>query len=78
MTKFMTLDGKKKEGKKTVFNYIVGGTLEIEGAYLQPSDYNNVLFLGHDNQYGDVFRAWNNYDEEFTICFGEKGDEFND
>jgi hypothetical protein len=76
-TKYTSLIQERKEVKKTVFNKIVNSKLEIEEAISTPEQYNNVLYLGKDKDYGDVFKAWdNNTDENFTIFFGVKGDEF--
>lgn len=83
MTKFMTIDGKEKEPKnKTVFkNFLSKGLVMSDGEdkCLQPADYDNVMYIGYNNYYGDVFKAWNNGDiTEYVLYFGTKGDEFND
>ncbi len=76
MTKFSTLDNKKKEVKKTVFKITLGTDLQGLKTELTPYDYKNVLHLGYDIYYKDVFKCWNNDPNDFTIYFGEKGDEF--
>lgn len=77
-TKYMTLDKTQNpEGKRTVFENIVevDSATNVDG--LDTDDYDNVLFLGHDQQYGDVFKAWNDAEpDDFTLFFGAKGDEF--
>ena len=75
-TKFSTLD-KKKESKKTVFKKVVNEELEIEISNVSTEFWDNVLHIGFDEDYGDVFKCWDNSTENnFTIAFGEKGDEF--
>ena len=78
-TKFMTLnEGKTKVEKTTSFDKQIwnGG---VESAEYTPDKFDNVLFLGNDFDYGDVFKAWDNESpNSFWIFFGEKGDEFND
>ena len=78
MTKFMTLGYSKKTVKKTVFKTLLDDSFKIVNASVQPENYSNVLFLGHDESYGDLFKAWNDDKNNFAIYFGEKGDEFND
>ena len=77
-TKFMTLGDSKKTGKKTVFKTLLNSSFTAIKADSQPKDYTNVLFLGHDDGYGDVFKAWRDDQDNFILYFGEKGDEFND
>lgn len=78
MTKFMTLGYSKKTVKKTVFKTLLDDSFKIVNASVQPENYSNVLFLGHDESYGDLFKAWDDDKNYFAIYFGEKGDEFND
>ena len=79
MTKF--IDGSKrsepkKEVRKTVFTHFVNCDKEISKNLLKANDYDNVEFLFHDIDYGDVFKAWDNHREEsITLFFGTKGDE---
>lgn len=61
--------------KKTKFNSYLAVN-SIITCNQQPEGYDNVLFIGHDDVYGDVFKAWNNEESMFTLYFGEKGDEF--
>lgn len=76
MTEYTTLEPAKK-AKKTVFKKFLTSTLEIKDAKYHPKDYDKVLYIGNNTFYGDVFKAWlDNNEEEFTIYFGEKGDEF--
>jgi hypothetical protein len=75
-TNFMTLNGQKSEKKETVFTHCVNGNMDISKAALEPKNYENVLHIGYDNNYGDTFKVWNNNENEFIIYFGTKGDEF--
>jgi hypothetical protein len=76
-TKFMTLDGQKSEKKETVFTHCVNSSLKIvEVSRLKPTKFSNVLHIGCDHIYGDVFKAWENDKNVFTIFFGTAGDEF--
>ena len=81
MTKFVNLGGIPKviEKKKTVFN----GFIDADKVYNfdntpKPTDYDVVVFIGHDSTYGDVFKAYNDNPYNFTLFFGIKGDEFED
>lgn len=78
-TKFTTLSSETKKLVETVFTSFISSDLKISvtNDKQQPYNYDNVLYLGHDNCYGDVFKVWNNEDNgDFTIVFGVKGDEF--
>ena len=75
-TKFITLGSKIV--KKTVFTHFINSKIEIsENIAFQPKNYENVLHIGYDKIYGDVFKAWKNEHDNFVIYFGTKGDEFN-
>ena len=75
-TNFLTLDKMIKTEQKTVFKKMVGADFEMEKIEcLTPDDYDNVLYLGYDEDYGDVFKCWN-HESDFAIIFGEKGNEF--
>lgn len=77
-TKFLSLKSAEAiKPKKTIFLKLV--CKDGIGANMQscsPKDYDNVMFLGHDPAYGDVFKAWNEGELSFFIYFGIKGDEF--
>lgn len=77
-TKFITLNGNSKPiNKKTVFTKVLQHDFSVDEDCLQPEDWENVLYLGHDMDYGDVFKVWDNGGEDnFALYFGEKGDEF--
>jgi len=76
MTNYLTMEKcQKKASKKTVFKKAVDND-KIINTRVSPEDWENVQFLYHDIQYGDVFLAWDYDPEERTIYFGEKGDEF--
>jgi len=66
MTRFFTREKKeeKQPKKKTVFKKEIY-THTIISSVAQPSDYENVEFLFHDVEYGDVFRAWHESVDEF-------------
>ena len=78
MTKFTSLD--QKVNKKTVFEKVVDvGTdgLLIKNTTETINAYDNVLYIGYDLHYGDVFKCWLDDDEaDFTLFFGRKGTEF--
>ena len=62
---------------KTVFTHYVNSNLEIESEVSTPiEDWQNILHIGTDVIYGDVFKVWNTDENYFTIYFGTKGDEF--
>ena len=79
MTKYSTLANIGKVGKNTVFERCLTGDLEMDDCPNDsPDDFDNVLYLGHAPDYGDVFKAWDDDKSWFLIFLGEKGDEFND
>ena len=59
----------------TRFEFLLAWDLSKLEAIEKPSDFINVEFIGHDRQYGDVFKAWNDDPQQFTLYFGTKGDE---
>lgn len=76
-TKYINLDSKTKS-KKTVFTKAVSKDLTgIVDTSAKPEDFENVLHIGYDSKYGDVFKCWNIHEHIFLIFFGTKGDEFN-
>lgn len=75
MTKFSTIDGKESPNK-TIFKKYIDSDFTIKEGAILPSDWDNVMFIGHDVIYGDVFKAWDDDKNSFTIYFGKKGDEF--
>lgn len=86
MSQFLTLDNQIKPIKQTRFNYMVNISYEVnepfpfkvEKTFDTPSGHDYTLYLGKDKFYGDVFKCWNEGEEDnFTLYFGEKGDEFN-
>lgn len=64
-----------KEQQKTVFKSFVG-TTRIEVALKHPVDYENIIHIGKDVAYGDVFIAYNDNPTSFRIYFGKAGNEF--
>lgn len=76
-TKFMSLDNNKKVVKETVFTSFINSYLKNQEAGNEPSAFKNVLHIGFDEVYKDVFKVWNDSENDFTIYFGTKGDEFN-
>lgn len=77
-TKFTTLSSETKKLVKTVFtSYITfEKKISVTDDRQTPDSYDNVLYLGHDGIYGDVFKAWYDDDDNFFIFFGIAGDEF--
>ena len=75
-TKFITLKGTIKENKKTIFTGVLTADFALSTDCLEPKDWDNVLYLGYDRHYGDVFKAWDDVDDDFMLYFGKKGDEF--
>lgn len=79
MTKFSKKFGEvKKESRQTVFKKVIDSDFTINEAVDNPSDYENINWVGHDQLYGDVFFCYDNDKENnFVIFFGTAGDEFN-
>lgn len=77
-TKFMTLKSLLNEDKEnTKFTHVILKS-SIETTTMTPNSWNNVLWIGYDEIYGDVFKCWDNNSNNFNLFFGIKGDEFND
>lgn len=77
-TNFINIDSERKKSKrKTRFTHVVNRGAVREVSDVNPYEWDNVVFLGHDTSYGDVFKSYNNTDEPtFALYFGVKGDEF--
>ena len=75
MVKFIDKNTNVKSVKPTVFNKYLDGNFNINEAAFSPSNFNNVEFIGHSEQYGDVFKVWDNDPQHFTLYFGIKGAE---
>ena len=75
-TTFTTLESKIF--KETVFTHFVNSEMEIKSTpNYQTADFENVLHIGCNKRYGDVFKCWISNPNDFIIYFGTKGDEFN-
>lgn len=77
MTNYLTIDEPKKISRKTVFTHRVGKSEIVKLEYDSDIEFDNMMWLGFDHVYGDVFKVWKNDSSDFTIYFGTKGDEFN-
>ena len=79
MTKFI-YNTKKANSKKTVFEKVLSFDFIVDVACADVADYEKVEFIGHDESYGDVFKAYHdaNDDNNFTLFFGVKGSEFDE
>ena len=79
MTKFID-NTKKKLPKKTVFEKALSSDFIVGIALSDINDYEKVEFIGHDESYGDVFKAYHdeNDDNNFTLFFVVKGSEFDE
>jgi hypothetical protein len=76
MTKYSTIETRVK--KQTIFKKFISADMNVKDAALSPNIYNNVVFIGHNKCYGDVFKVYDDGDENnYTLYFGEAGDEFN-
>ena len=76
-TKFTTLEQKSKIVAGTVFTHFISGRKTVCDSIRTVNGFENVLHIGYDKQYGDVFKCWDQNPNEFIIYFGTKGDEFN-
>ena len=56
MTKFID-NTKKNNSKKTVFKKALSFDFTVVDAFAVVTDYEKVEFIGHDESYGDVFKA---------------------
>ena len=79
MTKFID-NTKKNNSKKTVFEKALSFDFTVDVAIADVEDYEKVEFIGHDESYGDVFKAYHDADDDnnFTLFFGVKGSEFDE
>ena len=79
MTQFID-NAKKKSPKKTVFEKALTFDFTVVDAFAVVTDYEKVEFIGHDESYGDVFKAYHdaNDDNNFALFFGVKGSEFDE
>ncbi len=79
MTKFID-NTKKNNSKKTVFEKALSFDFIVDDAIADVADYEKVEFIGYDESYGDVFKAYRdaNDDNNFTLFFGVKGSEFDE
>ena len=72
----MTLNSEKQEPKKTVFKKYIGADMVFNDSSWRPDQFENVLYIGRDKAYGDVFKVWDDDENDFLIFFGTAGDEF--
>ena len=82
MTKFIDRTEKCNNPKKTTFKkYLSSGfeVVDVDCIFHSTENYDIIEYLGTDNSYGDVFKAYHDENDEnnFTLFFGVKGDEFN-
>ena len=74
--KMPPIDREVNETKETVFKNIINTEFEIVDTMLTPRNFDNVLHIGKDMYYGDVFKCWHSKSDVFYIIFGTAGDEF--
>ena len=79
MTKFID-NTQKNKSKKTIFEKALSFDFTVVDGSADLADYEKVEFIGHDESYGDVFKAYHdaNDDNNFTLFFGVKGSEFDE
>ena len=78
MTQFIDKSKEaEKANKETVFTKYFNPNGNPDVAINKPSDYKFVEYIGHDDLYGDVFKAYND-SKYFLIYIGIKGTEFDD
>ena len=79
MTKFID-NTKKANSKMTVFEKALSFDFTVVDAFAVVTDYEKVEFIGHDESYGDVFKAYHDENDEnnFTLFFGVKCYEFDE
>ena len=79
MTNFIKLDlrnlGNKSSSKKTEFTKFITIKGVIASSF-SPTNFINVIHIGSDCDYGDVFVAYDNDPKNFRLFFGVAGDEF--
>ena len=80
MTKFIDKTKEslvKNEIKETKFLKMLEFDFSVASAdHNDLIEYYIIEFIGHDIDYGDVFKAYDSDPNEFTLFFGVKGDEF--
>ena len=74
MTKFTSLEKKEKKVGTKFYSFLYDNVKETTDT--TPCDYDNVLHIGFDTKYGDVFKCWDDDSGEFSLYFGIKGNEF--
>lgn len=80
MTKFIdkTKESLVKKSKQTVFERYLEEDMTIKdnsnGSSVE--SWGTIEFIGSDLSYGDVFKAYDDDANIFTLFFGTKGDEF--
>lgn len=81
MTTFRKIDlgnlDNKSSSKKTRFTKFIT-TEGVVTSLFTPTNFINVIHIGSDCSYGDVFVAYDNDPNNFRLFFGEAGDEFKD
>ena len=74
-TKFVSVEDTQKVKKETVFTHCYTSAAGWQTALSNPEKYSKVLYLGNDDDEGDMFAA---YEDGYIVIFkGLKGDEFN-
>ena len=76
-TKFMTIESNPRKSTqfKSYLDISPDGLMVRSVTTASPDQWDNVMFIGHDRRFGDVFKCWDNDCDDFAIFFGTKGDE---
>lgn len=74
-TKYTSIEPIQKK-EKTVFRSVIESNFKITNTTASPESYDNVLHIGYDIFYEDVFKCWNESINSFVLYFGTKGNEF--
>ena len=73
--KLYDIEGNRIKDKKVVFGKCLNGNLKIEKPIMKPKEFEKIVLIGEDSDYGSVFKAHTSYNNEFILYFGRLEDK---
>ena len=73
--KLYDIEGNRIKGKKVVFEKCLNGDFKTVKPITKPKEFEKIVLIGFDSDYGNVFKADTPYNNEFILYFGRLEDK---
>jgi len=73
--KLYDIKGNRIKDKKVVFEKYLNSIFKIEKPITKPKDFEKIFLIGFDSDYGNVFKVYMSYNNDFILFFGRLEDK---